>query len=136
MPIEPPSSRLFTLLRAAAHLGNQKSEADLVQAILIDAVAALEAQRGVVALADETDHLQVRAKVGDTSGRVHFSHTLGERCFQGGESILCAADDEPADLAPGEMASVMCLLLRTPLIVNSAIVRVLSPHWSICHQGC
>jgi HD-GYP domain-containing protein (c-di-GMP phosphodiesterase class II) len=45
---------------------------------------------------------------------------LAQRCFQGGESILCASVDEDVELkmaqsiADGAMASVMCVLLRTP----------------------
>src|SRR5262245_5745884 len=113
MATEPASPRLLTLLRAAFHLRHHNSEAELVQAILIDAVAVLEAQRGAVALVDETDRLQVRAKVGDLSGKFHFSRALGERCFQSGESILCGAVDS-ADFAPGEIDWVMCLLLSTP----------------------
>jgi putative nucleotidyltransferase with HDIG domain len=53
-------------------------------------------------------------------GRFQFSHSLANRCVSSGESILCHKVDEDPELAmsksiaEGTMASVLCVLLRTP----------------------
>jgi putative nucleotidyltransferase with HDIG domain len=53
-------------------------------------------------------------------GRFQFSQSLANRCVQRGESILCHRVDEDPELAmaksiaEGTMASVLCVLLRTP----------------------
>jgi putative nucleotidyltransferase with HDIG domain len=52
--------------------------------------------------------------------RGSFSQSLATRCFSRGESILCQSVEEDAELsvansiAEGAMASVLCVLLRTP----------------------
>src|SRR6202035_3551593 len=57
---------------------------------------------------------------GASSIRPGFSQSLAQRSFQRGESILChsvAEDPELAmarSIAEGAMASVLCVLLRTP----------------------
>jgi putative nucleotidyltransferase with HDIG domain len=56
----------------------------------------------------------------DAGGRFQFSHSLATRCFSRGESILCHRVEEDPELAlarsiaEGTMASVLCVLLRTP----------------------
>ncbi|MFL5341622.1 MAG: HD domain-containing phosphohydrolase [Gemmataceae bacterium] len=116
-----PGEQLLALLRAGHHLVHLESETELLHSILNDAVAVLDAQRGAIVLADPADNkLQLRALAGDSSGRFHFSHKLAQRCFTGGESILCGSVEEDPELklaqsiADGAMASVLCVLLRTP----------------------
>jgi HD-GYP domain-containing protein (c-di-GMP phosphodiesterase class II) len=115
-----PGEQLMALLRAGHHLVNLENESELLHLILNDAVAVLDAQRGAIVLADKDNKLQIRALAGEASGRIHFSHKLARRCFQTGESILCASVEEDPDLklsqsiGDGAMASVMCVLLRTP----------------------
>src|SRR5262249_10209921 len=54
------------------------------------------------------------------TGRGCFSQNLAQRCFSRGESILCHTVEEDPELAmaqsiaEGAMASVLCVLLRTP----------------------
>lgn len=115
-----PGEQLLALLRAGHHLVHLESEADLLHSILNDAVAVLDAQRGAIVLADHEHKLQLKALAGDATGRCHFSQKLAQRCFQGGESILCGSVDEDPELkmaqsiADGAMSSVLCVLLRTP----------------------
>jgi putative nucleotidyltransferase with HDIG domain len=115
-----PGEQLKALLRAGQHLVHLESESELLHSILNDSVAVLDAQRGAIVLADGDNKLQLKALAGDSSGRFHFSHKLAQRCFQGGESILCGSVDEDPELklqqsiSDGAMASVMCVLLRTP----------------------
>ena len=115
-----PGEQLFALLRAGQHLVHLESETELLHSILNDAVAVLDSQRGAIVLADAENKLQLRALAGDSSGRFHFSQKLAQRCFSGGESILCGSVEEDPELkmaqsiADGAMASVLCVLLRTP----------------------
>ena len=115
-----PGEQLLALLRAGHHIAHLESETELLHSILNDSVNVLDAQRGAIVLSDGDNNLQLRALAGDSSGRFHFSQRLAQRCFQGGESILCGSVDEDPDLkmaqsiADGAMASVMCVLLRTP----------------------
>ena len=56
---------------------------------------------------------------GEAKGRFHFSKRLVQRCFNKGESVLFQNVQEEKDLfnmsiADGAMASVMCVLIRTP----------------------
>jgi putative nucleotidyltransferase with HDIG domain len=126
-----PGEQLVALLRANHHLGHATSEDELLRAILEDAVAVLDAQRGAIVLADEVDRtLRLRAV---STGRSHtaeggsdpgvrpcYSHRLALRVFGRGESILChsVADDPELAVArsinEGTMDSVVCVLLRTP----------------------
>src|SRR5262249_50863684 len=115
------------------HLGHAQSEEELLRAILQDAVAVLDAQRGAIVLADESDHsLHLRAvSTGraqprdraaglEPSSRPCYSQRLAQRAFSRGESTLChsAADDPELAIAQsineGTMDSVLCVLLRTP----------------------
>jgi putative nucleotidyltransferase with HDIG domain len=93
----------------------------------------LEAQRGAIVLADPIDNrLKIKAiTTGKANpratmngradpGRFQFSQSLANRCFSRSESILCQKIEEDAELAmarsiaEGTMASVLCVLLRTP----------------------
>src|SRR5262249_15450414 len=93
-----PGEQLLALLRAGQHLVHLESESELLHSVLNDAVAVLDAQRGAIVLADNDGKLQLKALAGDSSGRFHFSHKLAQRCFQGGESILCSSVEEDAEL--------------------------------------
>src|SRR5262249_42358195 len=99
-------------------------EEDLLHTILNDAVSTLDAQRGAIVLADgPTGPLRLRALATGQSqvpGRPGFSQNLALRSFTRGESILCQGVDEDPELAgarsiaEGTMASILCILLRTP----------------------
>jgi putative nucleotidyltransferase with HDIG domain len=120
--------QLLALLRAGHHLVHIESEDALLDSILHDAVSVLAAQRGAIVLADGDDDgpeppLKLRALAvpadGQTKGRFHFSKRLTYRCFGQGESLLFGAVQDDRDLmtqsiADGAMASVLCVLLRTP----------------------
>jgi putative nucleotidyltransferase with HDIG domain len=126
--------QLMALLRAGHHLGHIEKEEDLLQSVLEDAVAVLEAQRGAIVLAESPgNRLQLKALVTgrnepravangrpEPSGRFTYSQSLALRSFQRGESVLCqrVEDDEELSLAKsiaeGAMGSVVCVLLRTP----------------------
>jgi putative nucleotidyltransferase with HDIG domain len=129
-----PVEQLRALLRASHSLVHIEKEDDLLQSILDDAVRVLDAQRGAIALAEGsegklklralvTGRSQARAVVAgrrETGGRFQFSQSLAARCMSRGESILCHRVDEDPELAmaqsisEGTMASVLCVLLRTP----------------------
>ena len=118
--------QLFALLRAGHHFVNLQSEDQLLDAVLNDAVSVLEAQRGAIVLAEgegPEPKLRLRALAvgqGEAPGRFHFSKKLTNRCFAGGVSLLYSTltgDDEnkvTQSIADGAMASVLCVLLRTP----------------------
>ena len=126
--------QLLALIRAGHHLVHIDKEEDLLQSILNDSVAVLDAQRGAIVLADPADNkLKIKAITtgrseprammagrGEGGGRFQFSQSLANRCFSRGESILCHRVDEDPELAnaksiaEGTMASVLCVLLRTP----------------------
>jgi putative nucleotidyltransferase with HDIG domain len=125
--------QLLALLRAGHHLGHMAKEEELLQSILQDAVAVLDAQRGAIVLAEGPENkLKLRAIVSGRNepratlsgrpdaGRFQFSHSLASRCVSRGESILCHRVEEDPELAAaksiaeGTMASVLCVLLRTP----------------------
>jgi len=118
---------------AGHHLIHLEKEDDLLQTILNDAVQVLDAQRGAIVLAKPPDNkLEIRALTTGRAepraamsgrgngGRFQFSQSLATRCFSRGESILCHRVDEDPELAmaksiaEGAMASVLCVLLRTP----------------------
>jgi HD-GYP domain-containing protein (c-di-GMP phosphodiesterase class II) len=126
--------QMLALLRASHNLMHIEKEDDLLNSILNDAVAVLDAQRGAIVLAAGADQkLKLRALVTgrnepralisgriDPGGQFQFSQSLATRCMQRGESILCQKVDEDSELAmaksiaDGAMASVLCVLLRTP----------------------
>jgi putative nucleotidyltransferase with HDIG domain len=128
-----PGDQLKALVKASHHLVHIEKEEDLLQSILDDAVQVLEAQRGAIVLADPIDNrLKIKAiTTGKANpratmngradpGRFQFSQSLANRCFGRSESILCQKIEEDAELAmarsiaEGTMASVLCVLLRTP----------------------
>jgi len=127
--------QLIALLRAGHHLVHIEKEEELLQSILNDAVSVLDAQRGAIVLAEPPDDkLKIKAlttgrgspratmagRAEPTGGRSPYSQSLAARCFNRKESILCQRieDDPEASLArsvaEGQMASVLCVLLRTP----------------------
>ena len=119
-----PSDQLQALLRAGHHLVHLESEEELLHTILQDAVKTLRAQRGAIVLADGADG-PLRLRALDTgnnqiASRTAFSHSLAQRCFSQGQSILCTSVEEDPELfgarsiAEGTMSSVLCVLLRTP----------------------
>jgi HD-GYP domain-containing protein (c-di-GMP phosphodiesterase class II) len=113
----------LTLLRAGYHFCNVASIDEMLQSILDDTVAVLNAQRGSIVLREEkSGQLEVRA----ISAKPHlkkgksFSKTLAQRCFNQGESMLCRDVKTDADLQAarsvqqGTMASIICALFRSP----------------------
>ncbi|HYT92579.1 MAG TPA: HD domain-containing phosphohydrolase, partial [Gemmataceae bacterium] len=119
-----PGEQLLALLRAGHHLGHLESEEELLHSILNDAVSALDAQRGAIVLAEGPNGpLRLRALAtghSQVGSRTSFSQNLAQRSFTRGESILCCSVEEDPELmgarsiAEGTMASVLCVLLRTP----------------------
>jgi HD-GYP domain-containing protein (c-di-GMP phosphodiesterase class II) len=118
-----PGQQLQALFRAGRSLGYIQDEDDLLHSILNDAVGVLDAQRGAIVLADAEGKLRLRAlATGRTEphGRAHFSHSIAQRSFSQGESMLCSSVGDDPDLAQaqsiseGAMASVLCVVLRTP----------------------
>jgi putative nucleotidyltransferase with HDIG domain len=126
--------QLLALIRASHNLGHMDREEDLLHSTLKDAVAVLDAQRGAFVLSEgpkealklraiHTGRAEPRAALGgrgELSSRFQFSQSLANRCYSRGESILCHKADEDPELAmarsiaEGAMASVLCVLLRTP----------------------
>jgi HD-GYP domain-containing protein (c-di-GMP phosphodiesterase class II) len=119
-----PGDQLMALLRAGNHLVSIQSEDELLNSILNDSVHVLDAQRGAIVLADgPNNELKLRALAtgrGEGSSRFSYSKGLAKRCFAQGRSILCCSVEEDEELrgavsiADGAMASVLCVLLRTP----------------------
>ena len=119
-----PGDQLMALLRAGHHLVSIESEEELLHSILNDAVHVLDAQRGAIVLAEgPTNELKLKALAtgrGENSSRFNFSKALAKRCFSQMQSILCSSVEEDEELcgavsiADGAMASVLCVLLRTP----------------------
>jgi putative nucleotidyltransferase with HDIG domain len=117
--------QLVALLRAGHHFVNTQNEDQLLDNILNDAVSVLDAQRGAIVLAEGDGPeplLRLRALAvghGET-GRFHYSKKLTHRVFAKGESVLYGTMNEDDELKmtdsmhDGAMASVLCVLLRTP----------------------
>ncbi len=130
------AEQMKALLRTSRNLVHMEKEEDLLHSVLNDAVAVLDAQRGAIVLLEGPEQtLKLRALVSGRSepramlggrgegaaGRHHYSHHLATRCVSRGESLLShpRADDDPElsmarSIAEGAMASVLCVLLRTP----------------------
>ncbi len=118
--------QMFALLRAGHHFVHMQSEDQLLNAVLNDAVSVLEAQRGAIVLAEgdgPEPNLQLRALAvgqGEPPGRFHFSKKLAQRCYAGGVSLLYSTLNNESEgsatqsMSDGGMASVLCVLLRTP----------------------
>jgi HD-GYP domain-containing protein (c-di-GMP phosphodiesterase class II) len=114
---------LFTLLRAGYHLSRVNSLQELLQSVLDDTVAVLNAKQGTMLLIDEaTGKLApfAHSSLGPRKSGTEFSMSLASRCFMSGESMLCSdvsALSESArhgSLAEGSMSSVICAMLRSP----------------------
>jgi putative nucleotidyltransferase with HDIG domain len=120
----PRPREMVALLRAGHHLVHLENEQELLDTILNDAVSALDAQRGAIVLAEgDNGPLMLRALASGHSNiasRHSYSQNLAQRSFTRGESILCCSVEEDPELAgarsiaEGTMASVLCVLLRTP----------------------
>jgi HD-GYP domain-containing protein (c-di-GMP phosphodiesterase class II) len=118
------NKHMLAMLRTGYNLCQIKSLSQLLRSILEDAVGVLDAQRGAIVLADEaTGHLHLHAVVPDSSIYAQerkFSKTLAQRVFNYGYSLLCRDVDSDAELramkssSDNSMASVICVLLRTP----------------------
>jgi len=126
-PTEAPaeqSQHLLTLFRTGYHLCRVDCPEELMQTVLNDAVAALDAQRGSIILHEEVSnklHLSKAAQCHTVSPfRKWYSRTLAQRCFERGESFLCqdVGSELEADTAHStlrqSMSSIICALLRTP----------------------
>ncbi len=119
-----PDDQLKILLRASHHLVHVQSEKELLTQILEDAVQTLDAQRGAIVLEDSfTGNLSLRASAsgrGEPASRTNFSTNLVQQTFARGESILCQRVESDPEIAvaqsvhDGGMASILCVLLRTP----------------------
>ena len=119
-----PGEQLIALLRAGHHLVSLQNVEDLLHTILNDAVSTLDAQRGAIVLADGPGGpLKLRALAcghSQVASRSGFSQNIAQRSYSSGESILCSSVEEDPELAgarsiaDGAMASVLCILLRTP----------------------
>ena len=118
--------QLFALLRAGHHLVHLKSEDQLLDSILHDAVNVLDGQRGAIVLAEgdgPDPKLRLRSLAlgpREPSSRFAFSKKLAQKAFHAGESMLFKNlhEDEEfksnASIADGAMGSALCVLLRTP----------------------
>lgn len=118
--------QLKALLRAGHHAVHTHNEDQLFDNILNDAVSVLDAQRGAIVLAENDGpdpQFKLRALAvghGEPAGRFHYSKKLTTRVFAKGESVLYSSltqDDElkvTQSMHEGAMASVLCVLLRTP----------------------
>lgn len=122
--------KMFALMQAGHYLASTDNEDELLHHILQDAVAVLEAQRGAIALLNpKTEELEIKAindgdiatsKSWQSAGkRTVYSQTLAQQCLKKKSSILYKDDarqdvNQMGSIAEGKMASVMCVLLRTP----------------------
>ncbi|MGL4421540.1 MAG: FHA domain-containing protein, partial [Gemmataceae bacterium] len=118
--------QLIALLRAGHHLVHLQSEDHLLDSILNDVVAVLDAQRGAIVLADgEGPEPQLRLRQlavgpGEPPGRFPFSKRLTMKAFSANESMLFMNVHETEEfqnnqsIVNGAMASVLCVMLRTP----------------------
>jgi putative nucleotidyltransferase with HDIG domain len=133
-----PGDQLMALLRAGHHLVSIQSEEELLSSILHDAVYVLDAQRGAIVLAEGPEgKLRLKATAtgrGANSTRSFFSNALATRCMTQGRSILCCSVEEDDELrgalsiADGAMASVLCVLLRTPR-KNLGVIHLDRSYW-------
>jgi HD-GYP domain-containing protein (c-di-GMP phosphodiesterase class II) len=134
-----PGEQMMALLRAGHHLVHLESEDELLQSILHDAVAVLDAQRGAIVLAEATSgQLKLRALATgkrESHSRFTFSQRAAQRAFSDGESVLCSSvSDDPElataqSIADGAMASVLCVLLRTPRNKKLGVLHLDRSFW-------
>ncbi len=114
----------LTLLQSGYHLSRVNALEEMLQVILEDTAAVLNAERGAVVLVDPaTGELSARAvwPAGRRSSADKvFSRTLVQRCLEKKESTHCMRADlerllEESDSGDaGTMASTLCAVLRTP----------------------
>lgn len=114
------------LLRATHHLAHVKHEDQFLDAILNDAVTVLDARRGAIIVANgegPDPELKLRTlAVGPGEGPHRFSSDLklARRVFTTGEALLLTnlhemdEDSSTPCSAEGAMASVLCVVMRTP----------------------
>ncbi len=118
------NQHLAVLLRTGYHLARIGSVDELLESILAEVVAVLDAQRGAILLRDSTSgQLQLRKSLLadpnlSSSGRC-YSKTLVDRSFAQGESLLCQDTTHidslgTSSISQGAMNSIICALLRTP----------------------
>jgi HD-GYP domain-containing protein (c-di-GMP phosphodiesterase class II) len=122
-PSPATGKHLRTLLRAGYHFCHGAPLDALMQSVLDDTVAELNAQRGCILLADGDGELKLRTvSLGGKGARAVkcYSRTLARRSFQRGESLLCRDVSLDEELQEGQstrlfnMASIVCALLRSP----------------------
>jgi putative nucleotidyltransferase with HDIG domain len=118
--------QLLALLRASHHQTHLQNEDQLLDNILNDAVSVLDAQRGAIVLADgdgPAAQLRLRKMAvgpGEIVSRSAFSKRLTQKAFEAGDSMLFTNVHESAEfqqnvsIVNGAMASVLCVILRTP----------------------
>jgi hypothetical protein len=113
---------LVKLMRSGYRLSHARSLEEGLKAVLDDAVAAFDAQRGGVFLADGPGgELTLRCvSVPGQGPHSPPSRTLAGRAFRGGRSLLfadCQQSDGlpiPESVSRGTMASIVCAVLRSP----------------------
>ena len=120
----PDHAMLMALLETSRHLVHLDREDDFLASVLEDAVRVLRAQGGAIVLAEGSPaRLKPRMQVErhGAPGRPRaYSQSLAERVFSSGRSALCRSmEDDPhlantASVTEGNMASILCVLLRTP----------------------
>jgi HD-GYP domain-containing protein (c-di-GMP phosphodiesterase class II) len=115
---------LLGLLRMGQYLSHMQSLDNLLQLVLDDTVAVLDAQRGCILLAqDGSSTLDLRtvsfsSRPNSTSHT--FSRTLAAHCIEQGKSLLCRDANLDRSLSDctsithGSMASIICAIIRTP----------------------
>lgn len=111
-----PDQAILTLLRANHHLSHVANLDELLHLILNDAIAALEAQRGAILLADDKAPqlvLKAHSVPATSKKQPKFSRTYTAQCYKTGESLLCH-DVSGESVRSGDMSSIVCALLRTP----------------------
>lgn len=136
--ITPPSGQgewqmehVRALLRTGQSVCRFASLDAMLTSVLEDIVQVLRAQRGAILLFnDETGNLQLRKYSAGRSkkqGQPTYSQTLAERCFERGESLLCADVQQEEEIErarsvlTGGMSSIICALLRAPQKVIGVI---------------
>jgi putative nucleotidyltransferase with HDIG domain len=133
-----PGETMMALLRAGHHLVHLESEDELLRSILHDAVAVLDAQRGAIVLAEPNGQLKLRALATgkrESHSRFTFSQRAAQRAFTDGASVLCSSvSDDPElataqSIADGAMASVLCVLLRTPRNKKLGVLHLDRSFW-------
>ncbi len=123
-------NHLSTLLRAGHHLSHIGSLEKLLESVLADAVAALNAQRGSIILADPfTNVLSLRTCLAPKLARNMqgcYSRTMAARSFQDGESLLCSDVNTEAALQAAtsvRVGAMSSLILRRAAVAAQTARR-------------